>query len=102
MPDLGDLARKYYDVAKVAELGPPDGPPPGGQSMSIGGQPGNSLGPRPATDFIEKGMIPKGPSTCQKLLCGPETQTCAWLAPLWVTLRTARGAGFGWSGQKIQ
>ena len=24
-----DLARKYYDVAKVADFGPPDGPPPG-------------------------------------------------------------------------
>ena len=39
-------------------------------------------------------MILKGPSTSQKLLCEPEIQTCTWLAPLWVTLRTARGAGF--------
>ena len=39
-------------------------------------------------------MILKGPSTSQKLLCGPEIQTCTWLAPLWATLRTARGAGF--------
>ena len=95
MPDLGDLARKYYDVAKVADFGPPDGPPPGGQSMGIGGQSGNSLNLRLTTDFFEKGMILKGPSTCQKLLCGPEIQTCTWLASLWVTLRTTRGAGFG-------
>ena len=39
-------------------------------------------------------MILKGPSTSQKLLYGPEIQTCPWLAPFWVTLRTARGAGF--------
>ena len=38
-------------------------------------------------------MILKGPSTCQKLLCEPEIQTCSWLVPLWVTLRTTRGAG---------
>ena len=40
-------------------------------------------------------MIPKGPSTARKLLCEPVLQTCTWLAPLWVTLRTARGAGLG-------
>ena len=95
MPDLGDLARKYYDVAKVADFRPPDGPHPGGQSMGVGGQSGNSLNLRLITDFFEKGMIPKGPSTCQKLLYEPEIQTCTWLAPLWVTLHTARGAGFG-------
>ena len=95
MLDLDHLARKYYDVAKVADFGPPDGPPPGGQSMGIGGQSGNSLNLRPTTDFFEKGMILKGPSTCQKLLCEPEIQTCTWLASLWVTLRTTRGAGFG-------
>ena len=39
-------------------------------------------------------MILKGPSTCQKLLWGPEIQTCTRLASLWVALRTARGAGF--------
>ena len=39
-------------------------------------------------------MILIGPSASQKLLCGPEIQTCTWLAPLWVSLRTARGAGF--------
>ena len=93
--DLGDLARKYYDVAKVAVFGPPDGPHPGGQSMGVGGQSGNSLDLRLITDFFEKGMILKGPSTCQKLLYEPEIQTCTWLAPLWVTLRTTRGAGFG-------
>ena len=37
----------------------------------------------------------KGPSSSQKLLCEPEIQNCPWLAPLWATLRTARGVGFG-------
>ena len=37
-------------------------------------------------------MILKGPSTSQKLLYEPEIQTCLWLAPFWVTLRTTRGA----------
>ena len=40
-------------------------------------------------------MILKGSSTSQKMLCGNEAQTCKLLAPLWVTLRTARGAGLG-------
>ena len=52
--DLGDLARKYYDVAKVADFRPPDGPP-GGQSMGNGDKPGYSLSLRPTTDFFEKG-----------------------------------------------
>ena len=59
-----------------------------GQSMCVGGQSASSLNLRPTTDFFETGVIPKGPSTCQKLLCEPEIQTCAWLTPLWVTLRT--------------
>ena len=53
--DLGDLARKYYDVAKVADFGPPDGAPSGGQNMGIGGQPGYSLSLRLTTVFLEKG-----------------------------------------------
>ena len=32
-----DLARKYYDVAKVADLGRQIGPFRGGQSMGFGG-----------------------------------------------------------------
>ena len=32
-----DLARKYYDVAKVADLGRQIGPIRGGQSMGFGG-----------------------------------------------------------------
>ena len=36
-------------------------------------------------------MIPKGPSTSQKLLYEPGIQTCPWLAPFWVTLRTTLG-----------
>ena len=64
------------------------------QSMGFGGQSGNSLNLRLAKHFFEKGVIPKGPTACQKLLCEPEIQTCSWLAPLWVTLRTTRGAGF--------
>ena len=39
-------------------------------------------------------VIPKGASTAQKLLCVLTIQTCTWLDALWVTLRTARGAGF--------
>ena len=66
-----------------------------GQSVGIGGQSGYSLNLRLTTDFFEKGMILKGPSTCQKLLYEPEIQTCTWLATLWVTLHTARGADLG-------
>ena len=50
-----DLARKYYDVAKVADLGRQIGPFRGGQSMGIGGQSGNSLNLPPAKHFIERG-----------------------------------------------
>ena len=82
-------------------FGPPDRPPPArpeyGHWRAARQQPES-----PAQNgLLWKRMTLKGPSTWQKLLCEPETQACAWLASLWVTLRTARGAGLGWSGQKI-
>ena len=88
-------------------------PTRGGHIMGIGGKSGNSMSPGRASEiwpfilnkscttvhaifdqppFAQKETTIK---TFPRLLFLLGAQTCMWLASLWVTLRTTRGAGRG-------